>query len=86
MFINLYKAMRKTFLCILLVINSVLIVRAQTITSPDKNLTLSFALRENGIPAYQLTYKNKPVIKSSKLGIETKDVPSFMDSFTIVKI
>jgi hypothetical protein len=85
MFINLYKAMRKTFLCILLVINSVLIVRAQTITSPDKNLTLSFALRENGIPAYQLTYKNKPVIKSSKLGIETKDVPSFMDSFTIAK-
>jgi hypothetical protein len=77
--------MRKSFLCILLVINSLLIGRAQTITSPDKNLTLSFALRENGVPAYQLTYKNKPVIKNSKLGIETKDVPSFMDGFTIIK-
>ncbi|RYD94199.1 MAG: glycoside hydrolase family 97 protein, partial [Sphingobacteriales bacterium] len=32
---------------------------------------------------YELTYKNKPVIKTSKLGLETKDVPSFLDGFTI---
>ncbi|WP_342647434.1 glycoside hydrolase family 97 protein [Mucilaginibacter sp. CSA2-8R] len=59
--------------------------KAQTITSPDKNLTLKFALAANGVPTYQLTYKQKQVIKTSKLGIETKDVPSFLDGFTIAK-
>jgi len=59
--------------------------QAQTIQSPDKNLSLTFALQNNGVPTYQLTYKKKPVIKTSKLGLETKDVPSFMDGFTITK-
>ncbi|MCJ8164333.1 glycoside hydrolase family 97 protein [Pontibacter sp. E15-1] len=56
---------------------------AQVITSPDKNLTLTFELTDNGTPSYQLTYKKKPVIKASKLGVETKDVPSFLEGFTI---
>jgi len=62
-----------------------LLAQAQEITSPDKNLTLKFSLIQNGVPSYELNYKNKPVIKSSKLGIETKDVPSFLDGFTVVK-
>ncbi len=70
-----------TFILLLLVFT----VKAQTITSPDKNLTLKFALAANGVPTYQLTYKQKPVIKTSKLGIETKDVPSFLDGFTVTK-
>ncbi len=70
-----------TFILLLLVST----VKAQTITSPDKNLTLKFALAANGVPTYQLTYKQKPVIKTSKLGIETKDVPSFLDGFTVTK-
>ncbi|MDR6967808.1 hypothetical protein J2X31_001820 [Flavobacterium arsenatis] len=62
-----------------------LFAQAQEIASPDKNLNLKFSLIQNGVPAYELNYKNKPVIKSSKLGIETKDVPSFLDGFTVVK-
>ena len=62
-----------------------LLAEAQEITSPDKNLTLKFNLVENGVPSYALNYKNKAVIKTSKLGIETKDVPSFLDGFTVVK-
>ena len=62
-----------------------LLAEAQEITSPDKNLTLKFSLIQNGVPTYELNYKNKPVVKSSKLGIETKDVPSFLDGFTVVK-
>ena len=58
---------------------------AQVITSPDKNLTLTFQLAENGTPSYQLTYKKKPVVKQSKLGIETKDVPSFVQGFAVAK-
>ncbi|MDI1305222.1 MAG: glycoside hydrolase family 97 protein, partial [bacterium] len=56
---------------------------AQEINSPNKNLVLKFELRENGVPSYQLTYKGKPVIKSSTLGVETKDVASFIDGFSI---
>lgn len=58
------------------------LVNGQTITSPNKNLSLKFELK-NGVPSYELTYKGKPVIKPSKLGIEIKDAPSFMDGFTV---
>ncbi len=57
--------------------------QAQTVQSPDKNLTLTFSLSKTGVPTYELSYKNKTVIKTSNLGIETKDVPSFLDGFSL---
>ena len=57
--------------------------QAQVISSPDKNLSLQFELSANGVPTYQLSYKNKAVIKPSSLGLEIKDAPSFMDGFNI---
>jgi hypothetical protein len=77
--------MRKYLFAFILVLNSVLVVKAQTIQSPDKNITLTFALKDNGVPTYQLNYKKKAVIKTSKLGLETKDIPSFLDGFTVTK-
>ena len=44
----------------------------QTITSPNGSLTMTFDLDSNGSPVYQLDYKDKPVIKPSKLGLELK--------------
>jgi len=76
--------MNRFFIAFLLMACSIA-ANAQQITSPNKNLILKFSLSDNGVPTYELTYKNKPVIKSSKLGIETKDVPSFLDGFTITK-
>ncbi|RRJ92940.1 glycoside hydrolase family 97 protein [Flavobacterium macacae] len=61
-------------------------VQAQEISSPDKNLKLKFSVTGNGVPTYELNYKNKAVIKNSKLGIETKDVPSFLEGFTVTKV
>ena len=55
---------------------------AQTVTSPNGNLSLNFKL-ENGRPFYSLSYKNKPVIKQSGLGLELKNAASFMDGFEI---
>ena len=60
-------------------------VQAQEISSPDKNLSLKFELNNAGAPTYQLKYKKKDVIKTSKLGLETKDVPSFLTGFTVTK-
>lgn len=59
---------------------------AQTISSPDRNLKLTFALSADGQASYALTYKNKPVIKTSNLGIELKDTQSLINGFRIAKV
>ena len=74
--------MTKLFTSLFLLIG-ILSTQAQTLLSPDKNLTLNFSLTPNGVPVYELSYKNKPVIKKSNLGIETKDVTSFIEGFSI---
>jgi len=61
-------------------------LRAQDLVSPDKNLTLKFSLGTNGTPIYELTYKQKPVIRPSKLGILTKDVFPFLEGFTVSSV
>jgi glucan 1,4-alpha-glucosidase len=59
----------KLLVIFLFVVN---ILAAQTISSPDKNLELTFML-DGGVPMYQLQYKGKVVIKKSSLGLVTKE-------------
>ena len=51
--------------------------------SPDKNLELSFSVDE-GIPTYSLSYKNKAVIKTSKLGFLLKDAEPLKSNFKVI--
>lgn len=44
----------------------------QKLTSPDGNLEMTFRLNQEGAPVYELTYKQKEVIKPSTLGLELK--------------
>ncbi len=44
----------------------------QKLSSPDGNLEMTFKLDGQGCPTYDLTYKQKDVIKTSKLGLELK--------------
>ncbi|GLB48999.1 alpha-glucosidase [Neptunitalea sp. Y10] len=67
--------------CLMLVIFS----QAQTITSPNNELTLSFHLTDEGTPQYSLTYKGKAVIKPSTLGIELTRGASFLNNFEITE-
>ena len=39
---------------------------AQQLTSPDGNLSLEFMEQADGVPAYRLDYKGKPVLTSFK--------------------
>lgn len=55
-------------------------VFAQQLTSPDGNLQLEVQLNE-GVPAYELSYKGKAVIASSNLGLETEEA-SLTSGFT----
>jgi hypothetical protein len=73
--------MKKLFSAVLLL--AAALAGAQTISSPDKNLTLTFALSAKGEPTYQLTYKNKPVIKTSKLGFDLKKEADMLEGFTV---
>ena len=53
-------------------ISFALVVNAQKLTSPDGNFIMNFSLNQEGAPVYELTYKNKAVIKPSTLGLELK--------------
>ena len=41
-----------------------------SVSSPNGNIVLKFTLSELGQPVYEVTYKNRPVIKPSHLGLE----------------
>lgn len=57
--------------------------RAVTMTSPDGNVSVDVDV-VGGKPTYSMTYKNKPVIKPSNLGLELTDAPDLLDGFQIV--
>ena len=76
--------MRKLIITLLFIAVS-LTTRAQVITSPNGNFSLKFSLTADGTPTYQLSFKNKPVIKPSTMGLATVDVPSFLSGFSITK-
>lgn len=58
---------------------------AQEIKSPNQLITLQFSLQADGSPSYTVHYKNKAVIKPSKLGFELeKDPVSLLNGFTIL--
>jgi hypothetical protein len=57
--------------------------RAQQLTSPNKQLALTFSLQAGGVPTYSLTYKGRPVIKPSHLGLELKEGPSLTNGFAV---
>lgn len=61
----------------------VLVASAQTVTSPNGNIKLTFSLNEKGVPTYSVDYKNKAVVKPSTLGIELNEENSLMDKFRI---
>ncbi|SIT02102.1 Glycosyl-hydrolase 97 C-terminal, oligomerisation [Zobellia uliginosa] len=57
---------------------------AQQLKSPNGDFTMEFTLIDNGIPVYNLSYKDQEVIKPSKLGLELKnDGKSLLNGFSI---
>ncbi|MDE5760947.1 MAG: glycoside hydrolase family 97 N-terminal domain-containing protein, partial [Bacteroides sp.] len=69
--------------CLLLVLLVGGIAKAESITSPNGQLQLNFSVNAQGEPVYELSYKGKPVINPSKLGLELKNDPGLMNGFTL---
>ena len=57
-------------------------MRAEELKSPDGNLLMRFEVNGEGTPVYELTYKQKPVIKPSRLGLEIEGF-SLRKAFTL---
>ena len=75
----------KKFISVILVLMTVLGVSAQEFQSPNGNFKMSFSLGNDGTPMYQLFFKNKEVIKKSKLGLELqKDKKSLLNDFKVI--
>ncbi|WP_306539795.1 glycoside hydrolase family 97 protein [Dysgonomonas sp.] len=60
---------------------------SQTLKSPSGNLSMNFAITGKGEPTYDLSYKEKVIVKPSKLGLESfGDKPSFHDNFRVTDV
>ena len=75
----------KSLIVTCIVLFSAVLGNAQELKSPNGNLVMQFSLETNGVPTYQLAYKNKQVIKPSHLGLELKDdKKSLLNDFKIL--
>lgn len=62
------------------------LVATEVLTSPDGRLQLSFDLTADGTPTYKMDYNNKPVIATSRLGLELKNQKSLLDGFKMERV
>lgn len=75
----------KKIVSVILVLTAIFGASAQEFQSPNGNFKMSFSLENDGTPMYQLFFKNKEVIKKSKLGLELqKDKKSLVNDFKVV--
>jgi len=69
------------FICLLF--SSISFLNAQELKSPNGNLIMRFHLDSGGTPVYNLTFKQKVVIKESKMGFILKSDILFNQDFKI---
>ena len=50
---------------------------AQSVSSPDSQLRLNFTLADHGQLTYDVSYRGKPVLTRSELGLDLQNQPSF---------
>lgn len=75
--------MKKSF-TILLFLCAVFSAFSESFTSPDGNLSLNFSVNGSGVPVYSLSYKGRPVVADSRMGLLLKnDKFSLYDGFEI---
>jgi glucan 1,4-alpha-glucosidase len=79
--------MKKPLLFALSLLLLVNLLKAQELKSPNGNFVMTFALQGDGTPTYKLDYKNKPVLKTSKLGLELRDdKKSLLNDFKVADV
>lgn len=74
--------MKKTFLLAAVLACAGLYAKADEVKSPNGEIVLNVDVKE-GVPVYRLDYKQRPVVKESRLGLELKDGKNLTDGFTL---
>ncbi len=87
--LNLFQYLKtlnmKNIFSVILVLTAIFGASAQEFQSPNGNFKMSFSLGNDGTPMYQLFFKNREVIKKSKLGLELqKDKKSLVNDFKVM--
>ncbi len=87
--LNLFQYLKtlnmKNIFSVILVLTAIFGASAQGFQSPNGNFKMSFSLGNDGTPMYQLFFKNREVIKKSKLGLELqKDKKSLVNDFKVI--
>ena len=77
------KNQKMKFVFSILLFLSIGILHSQSVESPSKSLILNFKLSENGKPYYTVTYKGKPIILESYLGLKLKSGIDLSTNFRI---
>ncbi|WP_346862889.1 glycoside hydrolase family 97 protein [uncultured Draconibacterium sp.] len=72
----------KRLLFIVALATMALFSRAEDLSSPNGKMKLTFELQD-GVPVYQLSLNEHPIIKPSQLGLELKNTESLLNSFTL---
>ena len=62
------------------------ILNAQSVLSPNKNISLEFKLSSDGKPTYSITFKLKTIVATSSLGITLKETSNLDANFRIDSI
>ena len=72
--LNLFQYLKtlimKNIFSFILVLTTIFGASAQEFQSPNGNFKMTFSIGNDGTPLYQLFFKNKEVIRKSKLGLE----------------
>lgn len=74
--------MKKTILFAAALICSGWLAQADEVKSPNGNVVLNVDVKD-GVPVYRLDYKQRPVVKESKLGLQLKEGGDLTDGFTL---
>ncbi|MBY0486800.1 MAG: glycoside hydrolase family 97 protein [Flavobacteriaceae bacterium] len=67
----------------LFLLSVVSFVNAQSLQSPSKEITLDFKLTSSGLPSYSVTYKTKPIVLESLLGLKLKETTDLATNFKV---
>ncbi len=59
-------------------------LNAQSIQSPSGKIAVNFKLSSDGKPTYAVSYKSKPIVNSSTLGVALKEGKSLENDFSMV--
>ncbi|SFC73289.1 Glycosyl-hydrolase 97 C-terminal, oligomerisation [Flexibacter flexilis DSM 6793] len=76
--------MKKTIIFGLGILSLSLSTVAQSIKSPNGQLEFAFEIKD-GKPSYKLNYKDKAVVRNSRLGLTLKDAPALLEGFEVKK-